>query len=363
MSVQRLKFKEIDKIDLSEISSIIDKKASSSLNPKLDDIVAKNGDLLEVRIAYNSGWDRKSNGLTPDAKKKFLDADKSYHRMTNTNMTIHVGKRDVNKQAELYIKYKYYGEGNPVLWPGCSFHNWGLAIDLAITDTEALIKSLKQNGWKQTNKNNPWHFECSGSRDYEKAANVIKSFRVSKTGLAFRWSEQIAWYYQKTKTLNKRIPTYNNRLQESKAYAQALLSEIESFNIDSQALKSRTNNFNKDVGKFNIEHGKANRLLTEINSMHSSSQRTKKSNEYERILDKLEMESVRIAKEDNAIENENKQALSWNAQLHREIADYRREDDCLTIENKLLKKIAHEIEQHKSNAVLHLKSIETQTWK
>ncbi len=363
MSVQKLKFKEIDKIDLSEISPIIDKKASSSLYPKLDDIIIKNGDLLEIRLGYNNGWDRKSNGLTPDARKKFLEADKSYHRMTNTNMSIHVGKRDVNKQAELYIKYKYYGEGNSALWPGCSFHNWGLAIDLAVTDMDALLKSLNENGWKQTNKNSAWHFECTGSRDYEKAAGVIKSFRASKTGLAFRWSEQVAWYYQKTKTLNKRVPAYNNRLQENKTEAQSLLSEIESFNTDAQALKSRTNNFNKDVGKFNIEHGKANRLFIEINSMHDSLQRTKKVNEYERILDKLEMELARIVKEDKAIENENKQILSWNAQLHRKIADYRRENDWLTIENKLLTKTTQEIEQHKSNAILHLKSIETQTWK
>lgn len=362
MEARKLKFKEIDKIDLTEISPIIDKKTSSSLDPKLDDIITKNGDLVEIRLGYNNGWDRKSNGLTPDARKKFIDADKSYHQMTNTNMTIHTGKRDVHKQAELYIKYKYYGEGNPTSWPGCSFHNWGLAVDLAEIDKNALVKSLNENGWKQTNKNSPWHFECTGSRDYEKAAKVIKSFRASKTGLAFRWSEQVALYYQKSRTLNKRVPIYNNRLQENKADAQRLFSEIESFNTDAQALKSRTNNFSKDVTKYNIEHGGANRLLAEINSMPDSPLKNKKNSTYDRFLDWLEMESIRLATEDKDIENENKQILSWNAHLHRKIADYRREDDWLTIENKVLNKLVHEIEQNKSNATVHLKSIETQTW-
>jgi len=254
-------------------------------------------------------------------------------------------------------------EGNPALWPGCSMHNWGLAIDLAVTNNVALLKSLRENSWKQTNTSNPWHFECTESRDYEKAAKVIKSFRTTKTGLAYRWSEQVALYYQKTKTLNKRVPIFNNRLQENKTNSQELFSEIEAFNTDAQTLKSRTNSFNKDAGKFNIEHGKTNRLFNEIKNMLENPVKNKKISEYNRMLDWLKTESERIASEDKAIETENKQILSWNAQIHRKIADYRREDDWLKIENKVLNKLVFEIEQHKSNAILHLKSIETQTWK
>ncbi len=363
MIPQKLKFKEVDKIDLAEISPIIDKKTSSFLEPKLEDIITQNGDLLEIRLNYNNGWDRKSNGLTPDARKKFIDADKSYHRMTNTNVSIHTSKTEVAKQAELYIKYKYYDEGNSTSWPGCSFHNWGLAIDLAITNESALLKSLNENGWKRMGKDSPWHFECTGSRDYEKAAKVIKSFRASKTGLAFRWSQQVASYYQKTKILNKRVPIFNNRLQENKSNGQSLMSEIESFNTDAQSLKSRTNNFNKEVVKYNIEHGKANRLFAEINTIHDNLQKNKKISEYDRILDWLEIESKRLATEDISIDKENKQILSLNSKLQRKLADHRREDSWLNIENKVLNKLVKEIDQHKGNATLHLKSIETQTWK
>ncbi|NJO92699.1 MAG: hypothetical protein HC831_29825 [Chloroflexia bacterium] len=54
------------------------------------------------------------------------------------------------KQAELYIKYTYYGEGNPASWPGCSFHNWGLAVDMARSDDPKLVQALKEQGWSQT---------------------------------------------------------------------------------------------------------------------------------------------------------------------------------------------------------------------
>lgn len=363
MEIKKLRLKEIDKIDLSEISPIIDKKASSNIEAKFDDIVSQNGDLLDVRPAYNNGWDRKSNGLTPDARKKFLDADKSYFRITNTNLSIHTGKIDINKQAELYIKYKYYNEGNPVLWPGCSMHNWGLAVDLAITDKLALQKSLKENGWKQTDEATPWHFECAGSRDYVKAAKVIKSFRATKTGLAFKWSEQVAQYYQKSKTLNKRVAVFNRRLQENKSNGQRLIAEIEAFNIDTQSLKSRTNDFNKDTAKFNMEHTKAKRLFDEIATIHNAAIKNKKTDEYHRMLDWIESETNRISQENKQIDAENTLMFSRNARLHTKIADQRREQNWLSIENKLLNKLVLEIEQHKSNATLHLKSIETQTWK
>lgn len=363
MEIKKLRLKEIDKIDLSEISPIIDKKSSSNIEAKFDDIVSQNGDLLEIRLPYNNGWDRKSNGLSPDVRKKFLDADKSYFKMTNTNLTIQTGKLDVNKQAELYIKYKYHGEGNPVLWPGCSMHNWGVAVDLAITNKTALKKSLTENGWKQSDAEMPWHFECTGSRDYVKAAKVIKSFRTTKTGLAYKWSEQVAQYYQKSETLNKRIAIFNRRLQENKSSAQVLFSEIEAFNIDAQILKSRTNDFNKDIAKFNMEHTKAKRLFDEISTMHNEGLKSKKSDEYSRISDWISSETKRITIAYNLIGEENTLMFARNAHLHKKITDQRREHNWLSIEHKLLNKLLIEIEQHKNNAVLHLKNIETQTWK
>lgn len=360
---EKFDFKRIEKYDLADISPLIENKTISSLNPQFEDIVCNDSDLVEVRLNYNSGWDRKSNGLTPDARKKFLEADKSYHQMTNTNITIHVSKRDVFKQAELYIKYTYYGTGNAASWPGCSFHNWGLAVDLARADDKALIKSMNEQGWTQTDNNGDWHFECTGSRDYEKAARMIKSFRTSKSGLAFKWSEQVALYYRKREILNKRVPVFNKRLENNKAESQRLIAEIDSFNVDAQGLKSRTNRFNTEIAKYNLEIAKAEKLQNEILSLNEMQIKNNKHEEYARVCEWVENESFRIQNETKIINKENKDLIAWSMNLQRKVSDFLREENWLSMENKVLEKITKEIEQHKSNATLHLMSIDSQTWK
>jgi len=363
MKPEKLIFNKIDKFELEDISPLIESKIIASLNPQFEDIICNDTDLVEVKLNYNNAWDRKSNGLTPDARKRYMEADKSYHKMTNTNMTIHISKLDVFKQAELYIKYKYYGEGRRASWPGCSFHNWGLAVDMAHTDERIIIQSMAEQGWTQSDLETPWHFECTGSRDYEKAAKVIKSFRTSRTGLAFKWSEQVSLFYTKKEILNKRVPIFNKRLEDNKADSQRLLAELDSFNIDSQSLKVRTNRFNKDITKFNLELAKAEKLNAELTEMPDDHTKPQKTLIYERICEWLEKESIRIMEETKVIQHENKELYGWNVDLQRKIASFSREEEWLTNENRVLDKLTKEIEQHKSNATLNLMSIDSQTWK
>jgi len=362
MKPEKFDFNKIEKYDLTDISPLIDNKTISTLSPQYEDVVSNDSDLAEVRLNYNSGWDRKSNGLTPDARKRFLDADKSYHLMTNTNITIHISKRDVFKQAELYIKNTYYGEGSPAAWPGCSMHNWGLALDLARPEDQYLIRAMAEQGWNQTG-DSIWHFECTGSRDFEKAAKMIKSFRTSKSGLAYKWSEQVALYYRKREILNKRVPVFNNRLEKNKAEAQKLVAEIDSFNVDAQGLKSRTNRFNSEIAKYNLEISKAEKLQAEIITQNEMQIKSNKHEEYTRICTWIENEAIRIQSETKNINKENKDLIDWNLNLQRKVADYSREENWLGIENKVLEKLTKEIEQHKSNATMHLMGIDSQTWK
>lgn len=363
MKPNKHNFSKIDKYNLPELCSLVDSKTISSIKPKFEDIIGNETDLAEVRLNYNNSWDRKANGLTPDARKSYLEADKTYHRLTNTNITIHVSKRDVFKQAELYIKFTYYGEGSPVAWPGCSLHNWGLAVDVARSKDPILATALNEQGWIQTDDNNEWHFECTGSRDYEKAAKVIKSFRNTKTGLAYKWSDQVAKYYKKRETLNKRAPVFNKRLEVNKAESQRLLAEIENFNIDAQNLKSTTNSFNKDITKFNLELAKAEKLQDEIVAEIDYKIKTKKNDQYEQICLWMEDENLRINNETKVVNKTNKDLQDKKLRLQQRIANYLREDDWLTIESRVLEKLAKEIELHKSNATMHLMGIDSQTWK
>ncbi|MFN8256970.1 MAG: M15 family metallopeptidase [Bacteroidales bacterium] len=363
MKPEKLNFSKIEKFDLEDISTLLDAKSISNINDQLEDILGNDTDLVEVKLNYNSAWDRKSNGLTPDARKRYMEADKSYFKFTNTNMTIHISKLDVYKQAELYIKHKYYGEGQRASWPGCSFHNWGLAVDMAHADYDVLKQAMNEQGWTQPDEQTPWHFECSGSRDYEKAAKVIKSFRNSKSGLAFKWSEQVACFYNKREILNKRVPIFNKRLEDNKSFTQILLSEIDSFNIDSQGVKSRANRFNKDITKYNLEFSKAEKLNAEIISMPDDQPNTQKMTAYKRICNWLEMEFLRINDETRNIESENHLLLERSVELQRKISECARQLNWLAEENKILEKLAKEIEQHKSAATLHLMNIDSQTWK
>jgi len=363
MKPEKLIYNKIDKFELEDISPLIESKIIASLNPQFEDIICNDTDLVEIKLNYNNAWDRKSNGLTPDARKRYTEADKSYHKMTNTNMTIHISKLDVFKQAELYIKHKYYHEGKRASWPGCSFHNWGLAVDMAYTDEQTLAQAMNEQGWTQPDAETPWHFECTGSRDYEKAAKVIKSFRTSRTGLAFKWSEQVASFYLKREVLNKRVPTFNKRLEDNKSESQRLLAEMDTFNIDSQSLKSKTNRFNKDITKYNLELAKAEKLIVDISTMPDDHSKNVKTQTYERICDWLGKESLRIASEIKAIEHENKELYTWNVELQRKADAYSREENWLTNEARILEKLSKEIEQHKSTATMNLMSIDSQTWK
>jgi predicted nucleic acid-binding Zn-ribbon protein len=363
MKPEKFDFTKIEKYELADISPLIENKTITSLQPQFEDIVSNESDLAEVRLNYNSGWDRKSNGLAPDARKRFLEADKSYHLMTNTNITIHISKRDVFKQAELYIKNTYYGEGSPVSWPGCSMHNWGLALDLARPDDRNLVEAMKEQGWTQTDEIGGWHFECTGSRDYEKAAKMIKAFRSVKSGLAYKWSEQVALYYRKREILNKRVPIFNKRLEKNKADSQKLIAEADSFNVDAQSLKSRTNRFNSEITKYNMEISKAEKILAEIITQNEMQVKSNKHETYTRLCEWIENEALRIQGEIKNINKENKELNDWNMKIQYKLADYLREENWLAIENKVLEKLTKEIELHKSNATMHLMSIDSQTWK
>ena len=363
MEIKKINIREINKIEISDLSTKNDNKALSVGTSRLEDVVITNGDLIDVNLDYNSGWDKKCNGLTPDARKKFIEADKLYFQKTNTNMTIHISKITVAKQAELYIKYKYYNEGNKVAWPGCSFHNWGLAVEMQATNKKLVSKVMKKNAWSKTLKSDALYFECTGSRDHNKAAMVIKSFRTNKTGLAYKWSEQVEEYYKKTKVLKEKVPIFNKELEQNKSFLQRINSERELFKIDMQNFKSKVTAFNKEANNFNLELSKAKKLHDSILKTHIKRNKEKKITQYNILLEWIDVEQARMIKEMENIDKLDFTITNWNAKLNLKLTDFRRKETWLNSEHKFLVKLISEIEKHKSNATLHLQSIDGQTWK
>jgi predicted transcriptional regulator len=105
------------------------------------------------------------------------------------------------------------------------------------------------------------------------------------------------------------------------------------------------------------------KLLADMADEANMNVKSKKNEEYDQVGQWLENELERINTETKNINKANKELNNRKVTLQQKIANFIREDGWLTTENSVLEKISKEIEQHKSNAILHLKSIDNQTWK
>lgn len=350
MKINKIVSREFDETNSKDVSKKIDIKKVNIDKLDINDLLPIDSDIIEINFGYNNGWDRKASAFTSNAKKRYIDADKGYYKLTASNMTIHSGHRDVKKQAQLYIQYKYHNQGNPASWPGCSFHNWGLAADMIRKNESALVSAMNKGGWTRTVGDEAWHFECTSSSDHRNAANKIKKLRKSRTGAAYKWSEQVALFYQKNNDYQKRAPVFNKRLEKHKSNGQQLQIEINSFNNDLNKLKNRINVYNSSVRTFNSELARAKRLYNEIMNLPPGPERNRKIREYNRLTDWLKNESNRINRESKIIDAENVRITRWSASLEVKIGSFKQEESWLNSEYNALTKIETQIKQHKKSA-------------
>ncbi|MGB4971701.1 MAG: D-alanyl-D-alanine carboxypeptidase family protein [Cyclobacteriaceae bacterium] len=308
---------------------------------------------------YNGKYDTKADQFTSDAKTKYVAADKEFYSRTKSNMTIYSGKRSVQRQAELYVLYKWHNQGNPASWPGCSFHNWGVAADMVRVDEKNVVESMNKGGWTRTVDDEGWHFECTSSGDHSSAAKKISELRKSGSGLAYKWSEQVANFYLKSRDFNKRAPVFNKRLENHRQAGQVLQKDVDKFNQAVANLRTRVDSYNKDVKHFNNELARANRMVDEINGMPNGPERERKIREFRNLEAWLNNESSRLEAEGNYIDAENNRLSSESASLDRRIKDYQGEDAWLNKEYKELTRIESEIPKHEANANDLLAKIES----
>ena len=360
--IDALSIKEIELVDLDlkEIGGF--EKISLKTTGVIEDLPLQSDSLnefYEPLVRYNGKYDRKANNFTSDAKKKYIDADKEFYKKTKANMTINSGTRTVKRQAELYVLYKWHNQGNPASWPGCSYHNWGVAADMIRTDESNVVSAMKEGGWTRTVDDEGWHFECTSSPDHKKASTKIASFRKKGSGLAYKWSEQVAHFYLKSRDFNKRAPTFNRRLEAHRQNGQVLQNDIDKFNQDISRLKSRANKYNQDANHFNNELARANRMVDEINNMPGGPARDRKIREFRRLESWLSSESSRLNRESASIDRENDRLSRESSSLDVRITAFKREDDWLNKEYKSLSKIEAEIPKHQTNANNLLGKIES----
>ena len=349
------------KVETDKIALLTVKKTAGKLGAR--DILPKNLSLngfFEKTISYNNNYDRDADKFTADAKSKYIQADRDYFRRTGKNMSIHSGRRTVERQAELFIRYKWHNQGNPASWPGCSFHNWGVAADMIRTDEANVVAAMKSGGWTRTVGDEGWHFECTSSNDHKSAAGKIKAFRTKGSGLAYKWAEQVANFYIKSRDFEKRAPVFNSRLQNHQQTEQVLQNDIDAFNRSVSQQDTRVAAYNSDANRFNGELERSRRLLNEINSLPNGPERNRKIREYNALASWLSSESDRLDRESVAIDRENNRLASESNKLDVRVVAFQKEDNWLNVEYAALTKLEKEITGHEAAVNKLLKSISAQ---
>lgn len=135
------------------------------------------------------GLSRDDMSLHPKAQLAFDAANATFATVTNkpdAKIQLTSSVRTVSKQFELYIGYlrfKYFGASKPFApanRPGTSNHEYGLAVDIKLgqSNEEEARQALTANGWVlHKNPNDPWHYDCSGIKEWGEIQAQIKKVR------------------------------------------------------------------------------------------------------------------------------------------------------------------------------------------
>jgi uncharacterized protein YoxC len=150
-------------------------------------------------------YDPLADTLENDAKRRFLTADHAYLAETSRHIDINEGetgegnaRRSCFRQAQLWLSRNVLRMPGAALaaLPGCSLHNYGLAVDVRGVDS-AVRKALTDAGWLDDVEGEEWHFSCVSSSAYQAVRKKIGELR---DGLAAAWSADAEKAFQ----LNRR---------------------------------------------------------------------------------------------------------------------------------------------------------------
>lgn len=306
---------------------------------------------LSVQLRdYNENYDKQADYFTSDARHRYIEADRSYFSWTGRNLRIHSGLRTVVRQAQLYVDYKWHNTGNPASWPGCSMHNWGFAADMIRGDERNVEEAMNSGGWYKTHKDEGWHFECTDSPDHRIAADHVSQLRRQGRGLSYRWSEEVAYFYQKSYSYNDRAQAYSLRVQSQTQAGQGLETEVWRFNAARDAFAARQATYNTEVETFRHEHERAQKLYDEILEMPPGPDREESIVQYESLVAWLEEESARLEQEHEELGNIAARLENDRVALEERIASYDQEATWLEAEYQALGKLHQEISKHETNS-------------
>ena len=327
-------------------------------HPELSDVRLSLNDASELRADYNDGYDRQADYFTYDALGRYIAADRVYYSATGHNMQIHSGTRTVGHQAQLYVDYKWHKKGNPAEWPGCSFHNWGVAADMIRVDEANVVASMQRGGWRQTVANEGWHFECVDSPDHAEAFHEIASFRTNNTGLAYQWSEQVTHFYLKSYEREERAVECQKRFGPYQERAKQLQAELDKLNQAWSAFNARECKYNDNVARHEAETSRAQQLYDEIMEMADGPERDEEIREYKKLEGWIEEQGNRLQGEYSMLESEGSMLDQPTGELNQRIRVHDQETVWFEREYEDLESLADEIVDHEANSNNLLQQIE-----
>jgi hypothetical protein len=185
-------------------------------------------DTNEVDHLYQTLYDPLADTLETDARRRFLEADRLYFIRAKKHIDINEGttaegnaRRSCNRQMQLWMSWKVLKLPGyaPANLPGCSHHNYGIAVDLRSV-TSDLREILLSQGWSDIYNAEEWHFTCVESSAFNKIQAKINELR---NGIAAQWAQDMATAYE----LNKKKNTYYTEL---KIRQQKFEGEVIEFN-------------------------------------------------------------------------------------------------------------------------------------
>lgn len=273
---------------------------------------------------YDGNYDRNADQLEVNAKERFIAADKLYFARTRgQHLQIHSGRRTVRRQAELWICWKRGTPGcNPANLPGCSLHNYGVAIDVVRVNETLINEALGSNGWVQTVPDEGWHFECTASDAHARSAAQINAFRNGKAGEWANLWQEIQKLIEKRNALAQdyvalrdklaaSIRDYNGRVANHNSQVQEFDRRAAQWKSDRDVLQGRINDFNRRVAE-------ANALAQEINQMPPGPARDAAYQRWLTVKNQLDQERPQLQRAVDELEQRRQALIQQGQELKRQ---------------------------------------------
>lgn len=201
--------------------------------------------MLESMIQWDGKYDPLADTLERYSRERFIQADKEYFTKTGKHIEINEGstqegnaRRSCFRQAQLWMSYNLFKTPGSAAAnsPGCSDHNYGLAIDLK-NYNDVLREILIDNGWTDEFPAEKWHFTCSGSAIFE---TVRKKIKELQTGKANEWRVAATNAYHLNMQKNRMYPEITARHKKFEGDVAGFNKHAEQFNDSKRKFHTET---------------------------------------------------------------------------------------------------------------------------